>query len=97
MRYLMIFTFLSFTAFCIIIAISNRQLVTFDLHPIAFKKELPLFLLIFGGVFAGLFAGWLASLLKSLSYAREKRLSEKHIKELEKELNERNKLIMNNE
>jgi uncharacterized integral membrane protein len=90
MRFLFYAAFSIFTLFCIIVAVSNGELVNFSLNPLPFDFTIPAFMLVFLGIFIGLSGGWLVSIFAGIKHARRHRMADKKIKELESELKKHN-------
>lgn len=86
MRFLFYAAFSIFTFFCIIVAVSNGELINFSLNPLPFNFTLPAFMLVFIGIFIGLGGGWLVSIFNGVKHARRHRIADKKIKDLESEL-----------
>jgi len=78
--------FVIFTLFCIIIAVSNPDVVAFRFDPFPFEISLPLYMLVFLGILIGLGAGWLVAIQNSFRHSARHRRDAKRIKELEKQL-----------
>ncbi len=87
MRFIMYAAFILFTAFCVIIAVSNGDTILFSLEPIPFNMEMPAYGLVFLGILIGLGGGWIVSFLSGIRHARRHRTADNKIKELEKKLN----------
>lgn len=83
MRIFSLAAFILFTVLCVIVAVSNRDIVTFSLHPLPFIWNMPLYLLLFAGIFIGLGAGALVMVGKSLKQASHNRKQVKKIRDLE--------------
>ncbi len=86
MRIFPLVAFFLFTAFCVIVAVSNRNIVSVSLHPLPFQWEMPVYLLLFAGIFIGLGAGALVVMGKSLKQAQHNHGQNKKIRELEKQV-----------
>ncbi|MDG1707512.1 MAG: LapA family protein [Emcibacteraceae bacterium] len=86
MRFLFYVAFTIFTLFCIIVAVSNGDNVSFSLNPLPVNITVPAFMLVFMGIFIGLAGGWCVSIFSNLKHARRHRLADKKIKELENSL-----------
>lgn len=86
MRIFSLAAFVVFTAFCVIVAVSNRDIVSFSLHPLPFMWDMPLYLLLFAGIFIGLGAGALVVVGKSLKYSHHNRQQTKKIRDLENQV-----------
>jgi len=81
MRIFSLAAFVIFTLFCAIVAVSNKTIVTFSLHPFPVTWDVPLYLLLFLGIFIGLGAGALVVMGKSFKHARHSRQQAKIIRE----------------
>jgi len=88
MRIFTVAAFVIFTAFCVIVAVSNRTMVSFSLQPLPFALDMPLYLLLFAGIFIGLGAGALVVMAKTLKQASHNRALDKKIRDLEKQISE---------
>ncbi len=88
MRIFTLAAFIIFTAFCTIIAVSNRTVVSVSLHPLPFAWDMPLYLMLFFGIFIGLTAGAIVVMGKSFTHAQIKRAQNKQIRDLEKQITE---------
>lgn len=88
MRIFNLAAFLIFTAFCIIVAVSNRAVVSFSLDPLPFSSDLPLYWLLFMGIFIGLGAGALVVIGKSIKQAQQYHKQAKKIRALENQIAE---------
>ncbi len=86
MRFITYAAFVFFTILCIIIAVSNGEIVVFSLEPIPFSAEIPAYGLVFIGILIGLLGGWVTSILSGIKNARRHRTTDKQIKELENKL-----------
>ncbi|MCC3862478.1 LapA family protein [Pseudemcibacter aquimaris] len=86
MRFIFYAGFIFFTCFCIIVAVSNGDNVTFSLFPLPVLVDLPAYMLVFMGILIGLGGGWLVSIYSGIRHARRHRLADKKIKELENKL-----------
>lgn len=80
MRIFTLAAFVIFTIFCTIVAVSNKDIVTFTLRPLPFTWDLPLYFLLFFGIFIGLGAGALVVMGKSFKHARHSRQQAKIIR-----------------
>lgn len=87
MRFMFYAAFSLFTIFCIIVAVSNADIVNFSLNPLPINVSIPAFMLVFIGIFIGLVGGWFVSILNGIKHVRRHRIADKRIKELEKEVN----------
>ena len=88
MRIFTLAAFIIFTAFCTIVAVSNRTAVSVSLHPLPFAWDMPLYLVLFFGIFIGLGAGAIVVVGKSFIHAQTKRKQSKQIRDLEKQVTE---------
>ena len=88
MRIIALTAFVLFTAFCIIVAVSNRTTVFFSLHPLPIGGDVPLYLLLFAGIFIGLGAGAMVVMVKSVKHAHQNRQHVKKIRELTKTIHD---------
>ncbi len=88
MRIFSLAAFILFTAFCVIVAVSNRSIVSFSLHPLPFQWDMPLYILLFAGIFIGLGAGALVVMGKSIKQSRHNRGQSKKIQALESQVND---------
>lgn len=88
MRIFTLAAFFIFTAFCVIVAVSNRTTISFSLHPLPYAWDMPLYLLLFAGIFIGLGAGALVVMGKSLKYSQQNRKQNKIIRDLENQIKE---------
>lgn len=88
MRIFTLAAFIIFTAFCTIVAVSNRTVVNVSLHPLPFAWDMPLYLMLFLGIFIGLMAGAIVMMGKSFTHAQLKRRQNKQIRDLEKQISE---------
>ncbi|MCF8473248.1 MAG: lipopolysaccharide assembly protein LapA domain-containing protein [Emcibacter sp.] len=86
MRIFYLSGFILFTALCVIIAVSNKTLITFSLDPMPFTWELPIYLLLFIGIFIGLGIGIIVMIIKSLKYRSQTRKQTKKINALTDEI-----------
>lgn len=86
MRIFSLAAFIIFTAFCVIVAVSNRTIVSFSLDPLPFAWEMPLYLLLFAGIFIGLGAGALVVIGKSVKQSHHNHKQTKKIHELENQV-----------
>lgn len=86
MRIFSFAAFIIFTAFCVIVAVSNRTIVSFSLHPLPFVWDMPLYLLLFAGIFIGLGAGAMVVVGKSLKQSHNNRKQTKKIRDLENQI-----------
>ncbi|MDG1996497.1 MAG: LapA family protein [Emcibacteraceae bacterium] len=86
MRFLFYAAFTIFTLFCIIVAVSNGDIVNFNLDPLPVNINVPAFMLVFIGIFIGLSGGWFVSIFSNLKHVRRHRQADKRIKELENTL-----------
>lgn len=86
MRFLFYAAFITFTLFCIIVAVANGDPIIFSLNPLPINITVPAFMLVFLGIFIGLAGGWCVSIFSNLKHAKRHRLAGKRIKELENSL-----------
>ena len=86
MRFMFYAAFSIFTIFCIIVAVSNGEIVHFSLDPLPINIDMPAFMLVFIGILIGLSGGWVVSILSGIKHARKHRIADKRIKELENAL-----------
>lgn len=90
MRFFSLAAFIFFTAFCVVVAVSNRSIVSFSLHPLPFQWDMPLYLLLFAGIFIGLGAGALVVVGKSIKQSRHNHGQAKKIRDLEDQVKDLN-------
>jgi len=86
MRFIFYVAFILFTIFCVVIAVSNGELVSFSLNPFPLNITMPAYGLVFMGIFIGLFGGWIVSIAGGIRHARRHRIADKNIKALELQL-----------
>ncbi|MBT5185784.1 MAG: DUF1049 domain-containing protein [Kordiimonadaceae bacterium] len=86
MRFISYAAFILFTIFCIIIAVSNGDIVNFSLAPLPINISMPAYMLVFIGILLGLLGGWMVSILSGIRHARRHRIANKKIQELEKQI-----------
>jgi len=86
MSFIFYATFILFTCFCVIIAVSNSTPVLFSLGPLLVNLQMPTYGLVFLGIFIGLLGGWVVSIYSTVRHARRHRLANKKIMELQSEL-----------
>lgn len=86
MRILSLAAFIIFTAFCVIVAVSNRTVISFSLDPLPLAWDMPLYLLLFAGIFIGLGAGTLVVVGKSIIQAQQNLRQNRKISELESQI-----------
>ncbi|PCI31832.1 MAG: hypothetical protein COB54_08895 [Alphaproteobacteria bacterium] len=86
MRIFTFAAFILFTAFCVIVAVANRTIVSFSLDPLPFAWDMPLYILLFAGIFIGFGAGALVMMAKSVKHAHHNRQQSKKITALEQQV-----------
>jgi uncharacterized integral membrane protein len=86
MRFISYAAFILFTLFCIIIAVSNGDIINFSLNPLPVNISMPAYMLVFIGILLGLLGGWMVSILSGIRHARRHRVADKKIQELEKQI-----------
>lgn len=86
MRLFTLAAFILFTAFCIIVAVSNRSIISFSLYPLPFQWDMPQYLLLFAGIFIGLGAGALVMMVKSIKQGHHNRKQTRKIRTLESQV-----------
>ncbi len=90
MRFIFYAAFVLFTLLCISIAVSNSEIINFNLKPLTLNIAIPAYMLVFLGIMVGLLGGWIVSIYSGIHHARRHRLANKKISELEKQLNSLN-------
>ncbi len=70
----------------VIFAISNREVVTLDLWPLAMTIQAPLFVLVLGSAVVGLLAGAVVAWFSGGPTRRRARAARRHAAELEREI-----------
>ncbi len=93
MRIFTLAAFIIFTALCIIVAVSNRNIISFSLHPLPFQWDMPVYLLLFAGIFIGLGAGAMVMMAKSIKQSHHNRQQTKKIQTLENKISDLGKSV----
>lgn len=75
-------------AFCVVFAVSNRQLVTVDLWPLDYVVSTPLYLIALGSLFSGFLLGAAVFWIASLRHRWDKRKLSKQVDKLKTQLSE---------
>lgn len=78
--------FLFLTVITIVFSVSNKQIVTIDLHPFPFVLDLPLYLIVLLSIAIGVILSGMCSLVISVHDRKGDYLKTKRIKALEDEI-----------
>jgi len=90
MRFIFYAAFTLFTLLCISIAVSNGEIINFNLKPLTLNIAMPAYMLVFLGIMVGLLGGWIVSIYSGIRHARRHRLANKKIIELENQIKSHN-------